>query len=74
VQFATPLWGIFCGGSISVIVLFGLFYLMRVLEPEDSERFKLLAGMLPKRLAGPVDTLLSLLARREPESVTPANL
>ena len=74
VQFATPLWEILCGGSASLIVLFGLFYLMRVLEPEDRDRFKLLAAMLPKPLAGPVDNLLSLLARREPESVTPANL
>jgi O-antigen/teichoic acid export membrane protein len=74
VQFATPLWEILCGGSASLIVLFGLFYLMRVLEPEDRDRFKLLAAMLPKPLAGPVDNLLSLLARREPENVTPANL
>jgi hypothetical protein len=71
VQFATPLWAILCGGSASVFVLFGLFYLMRVLEPEDHDRFKLLAGMLPKPIAGPVQKILSLLACPEPESVTP---
>jgi hypothetical protein len=34
---------------------------MRVLEPEDRNRFKILTGMLPKRVAGPVDTMLSWL-------------
>jgi hypothetical protein len=58
-----PLWGILWGGSASLIVLFGLFYLMRVLEPEDRDRFKILTGMLPKPVAGPVDTFLSLLVR-----------
>jgi O-antigen/teichoic acid export membrane protein len=61
VRFATPLWAILCGGSASLIVLFGLYYLLRVLEPEDHDRFKLLAGMLPKPIAGPVDRFLSLL-------------
>jgi O-antigen/teichoic acid export membrane protein len=60
-----PLWAVLCGGSASLIVLFGLFYWMRVLEPEDRDRFKLLAGMLPKPLAGPADKLLSLLVRAE---------
>jgi O-antigen/teichoic acid export membrane protein len=60
-----PLWAVLCGGSASLIVLFGLLYWMRVLEPEDRDRFKLLAGMLPKPLAGPADKLLSLLVRAE---------
>ncbi len=63
VQFATPLWAILCGGSASLIVLFGLFYLMRVLEPEDHDRFRTLTRMLPKPLAGPAYEILSLLAR-----------
>jgi O-antigen/teichoic acid export membrane protein len=74
VQFATPLWAILCGGSASVFVLFGLFYLLRVLEPEDRDRFKLLAGMLPKPLAGPVDNLLSLLTRPESGDATPTKV
>jgi O-antigen/teichoic acid export membrane protein len=69
-----PLWGILCGGSASLFVLFGLFYLMRVLEPEDHGRFKLLAGMLPKPLAGPVDNLLSLLTRPESGDATPTKV
>jgi O-antigen/teichoic acid export membrane protein len=60
----TPFWAVLWGGSAALIVLFGLFYLMRVLEPEDRDRFKHVHGMLPKPLAGPVDNLLSLLARR----------
>jgi O-antigen/teichoic acid export membrane protein len=60
-----PLWGILCGGSTSLIVLFGLFYLLRVLEPEDRDRFRILTGMLPKPIAGPADKILSLLIRRE---------
>jgi O-antigen/teichoic acid export membrane protein len=69
-----PLWAILCGGSASLIVFFGLVYLMRVLDPEDHDRFKLLAGMLPRPIAGPVHKILSLLARPEPESITPTNV
>ena len=60
-----PLWGILVGGSASLIVLFGLFYLMRVLEPEDRDRLDMLARMLPKRIAGPANRVLSLLIRPE---------
>jgi len=60
-----PLWGILCGGSASLIVLFGLFYLLRVLEPEDRTRFKILTGMLPKTFAEPADKIVSLLIRPE---------
>jgi O-antigen/teichoic acid export membrane protein len=56
-----PLWGILWGGSASLIVLFALLYLMRVLEPEDCARFKTLTHMLPKLIAGPADSILSLL-------------
>jgi O-antigen/teichoic acid export membrane protein len=66
VRFATPLWAILCGGSASLVVLFGFYYLMRVLEPEDRDRFKILTGMLPRPIAGPASKILSLLARPEP--------
>jgi O-antigen/teichoic acid export membrane protein len=67
-----PLWGILCGGIASLVVLFGLIYLMRVLEPEDRDRFEILAGMLPKPVAGPVDTMLSWLTsgEKDPAVVT----
>jgi O-antigen/teichoic acid export membrane protein len=58
-----PLWAILWGGSASLIVLFGLFYLMRVLEPEDHDRFKILTGILPKPISGPVNKFLTLLIR-----------
>jgi O-antigen/teichoic acid export membrane protein len=69
-----PIWGILAGGSAAMLVLFGLFYLMRVLEPEDHDRFKLLVSMLPKSIAGPMDTVLLLLIRKEPRSVNPTNV
>ena len=55
-------------------MLFGLFYLLRVLEPEDHGRFRLLAEMLPRPIAGPVSTIFSLLTRPKFESVAPTNL
>jgi O-antigen/teichoic acid export membrane protein len=57
------LLAILCGGSAALIVLFGLFYLLRVLEPEDYTRFNTLTKMLPKPIGGPVDSLLSRLIR-----------
>ena len=68
-QFA-PLWGILLGGTASLIVLFGLFYLMRVLEPEDHDRLNTLAGLLPKSVAKPANLILSLLIRPNLTSVT----
>ena len=56
-----PLWALLCGGCAALIVLFGLVYLMRVLEPEDHNRFKILTEMLPKPIARPAGQLLSLL-------------
>jgi O-antigen/teichoic acid export membrane protein len=58
-----PMLGIIVGGSAALVILFGLFYLMRVLMPEDGARFATLAGMLPKPVSGPVNKLLSLLVR-----------
>jgi len=60
-----PLWGILAGGTASLIVLFGLLYLMRVLEPEDRMRLNTLTGLLPKKISGPANKLLSLLIRPE---------
>jgi len=69
-----PLWAILCGGSASLLVLFGLLYLLRVLEPEDHDRFQLLAGMLPKPVAVPVRRILALMARPESGSAAPAKV
>src|ERR1035437_955260 len=70
----SPLWAIPCAGSVSLIVLFGLFYLMRVLEPEDRVRFSILTGMLPKALAGPADKIVSMLIRPDLAGATPSNV
>jgi hypothetical protein len=60
-----PLWAVLCGGSVSLTVLFALFYLLRVLEPEDHVRFQTLTGMLPKPISAPAGRLLAILARSE---------
>jgi O-antigen/teichoic acid export membrane protein len=69
-----PLWAILCGGSVSLIVLFGLFYLMRVLEPEDQSRFRILTGMLPTPIARPMNTVILMLVRPESTAASPINL
>jgi O-antigen/teichoic acid export membrane protein len=65
----SPLWGILLGGSSSLIVLSGLFYLMRVLEPEDRDRFNTLIGMLPKPMGKPVNAAVALLIRQRNASL-----
>jgi O-antigen/teichoic acid export membrane protein len=69
-----PLWAIACGGSTALIVLFALFYLLRVLEPEDHVRLRMLAGMLPKPFTRLAETVLFLLIRIEPQSVNPTSV
>jgi O-antigen/teichoic acid export membrane protein len=59
----SPVWGILCGGSGALIVLFVLLYLMRVLEPEDHSRLKIIVKMLPKQIADPANMVLDLLIR-----------
>ncbi|MFZ1086359.1 MAG: polysaccharide biosynthesis C-terminal domain-containing protein [Terracidiphilus sp.] len=60
-----PLTAILFGGSASLIVLFTLLYWMRVLEPEDHRRFRLLAGILPRPISHFAGTILALLIRSE---------
>jgi len=69
-----PLLAIVCGGSASLIALFGLFYLMHVLEPEDRARFSILTGMMPKRIAGMADKILSLLIRPQFAGAAPTKI
>jgi O-antigen/teichoic acid export membrane protein len=63
--FLSPLWGILLGGSIALVVLVTLTYLLRILEPEDHSRFAQLSGALPRPLATFADRLLALLIRAE---------
>lgn len=69
-----PLWGILCGGGASLIVLFVLFYLLRVLEPEDRTRFSVLTGMLPESFARPANRVLALLIRPDLANPAPTNI
>ena len=55
-----PLLGILLGGCASLLVLLVLTYLLRVLEPEDRDRFAILTGILPRGLAKPMSRLLLL--------------
>lgn len=58
-----PLLGILLGGAASVVVLFVLFYLLRVLKPEDQARFTTVTKILPKPVSGPVNKFLGVLCR-----------
>jgi O-antigen/teichoic acid export membrane protein len=61
----TPFWALLCGGSAALIVLLGLFCLMRILEPQDGKRLSVLVRMLPKSVAVWAVRLQSLLIRPE---------
>jgi len=67
-----PLLGILLGGSAALVVLCALFYLMRVLEPEDRARFNILVAMLPKPIARLVNRVLPLLIRPASEGAVEA--
>jgi O-antigen/teichoic acid export membrane protein len=69
-----PFWAVLAGGTVALVVLMALFYLLRVLEPEDRMRFDILTGMLPRSLARPADRLVSLLIRREIAGATTSNV
>jgi hypothetical protein len=43
---------------------------MRVLEPQDRDRLRILTGMLPSRFAQPVEKILGSLIRQKLVSVT----
>lgn len=61
----SPLLGILIGGSAALFVLFGLVYLMRVMQPEDRVRLNTLTAILPKSVSGRVDKFLTFLVRPE---------
>ena len=73
-KFFGPLWAILLGGTASLVVLFVLFYLLRVLEEEDRSRLRILTGMLPGRFAGPAERIVSALIRPQIADATPSNV
>jgi hypothetical protein len=65
---------IICGGTASLIVLFTLFYAMRVLDQEDRPRLAVVTAMLPKPFATPAEKLVSLLIRNDLAGATPTSV
>jgi O-antigen/teichoic acid export membrane protein len=62
IQFS-PLIGIALGGSLALTILLGLFYMLRVLQPEDGSRLNVIAGSLPKPVSVPFKQFLGFLVR-----------
>jgi O-antigen/teichoic acid export membrane protein len=69
-----PLLAVLIGGTLSLVTLFVLFYALRVLQPEDQERFNVLNRMLPKRIGRITDKLVSVLIRPEVARVEASNV
>jgi O-antigen/teichoic acid export membrane protein len=69
-----PLVAIISGGSASLIVLFVLFYALRVLDDQDRPRLAVITAMLPKPLSGPAEKLISLLIRHDLAGATPTSV
>jgi O-antigen/teichoic acid export membrane protein len=59
----SPLIGILLGGSVAMVLLMGLFYLLRVLQPEDRSRLTVIAGSFPKPVSVPFLKFLGFLVR-----------
>ncbi len=68
-----PLWGILLGGTAACAVVVALFFVLRVLEPEDRARFNVLTGMLPRAIARPAEKLVAVLIRPQLADATPSN-
>ena len=70
-----PLWGILLGGScIAGSCCSGFSTLLRVLEPEDRDRFATLTGMLPESIANPVDAVMLMLIRPKTAEASPTRV
>jgi len=61
VMHVPPILGLLFGGITSLLVLLLLTYAMRILEPQDRDRFLILTRMLPSILAVPAGRSLSIL-------------
>jgi Membrane protein involved in the export of O-antigen and teichoic acid len=59
----SPLVGIIAGGFVAMAILLGLFYVLRVLQPEDGSRLNVIAGSLPKPVKVPFNKFLGILVR-----------
>ena len=57
-------WGLVVGSIVSLVVFFGIAFLVRLLEAEDCSRFKVISASAPRAIAGPIDYAFDLLSRR----------
>jgi O-antigen/teichoic acid export membrane protein len=69
-----PLWRLLLGSIAALVTLLTLFYLLRILEPEDRARINVLSSMLPRSLGRIVDRITSWLVRPELTSATASNV
>lgn len=70
----SPLWGVLSGGSVAMLILLLLGYVLRILEKEDRNRLSLAAEMLPKPFHEPIDRLLSVLTHSGSMAVKVTNV
>ena len=64
-----PLWALIVGGTTATVTFFLLAYAFKILEPEDSSRFKIISAACPQALAVPMNRAFDMLTKRmEPNS------
>lgn len=59
-----PLAGLIAGSVVSTAIFFSLGYMFKILEPEDRDRFKILANSCPQPVATPINYLLDRFTRQ----------
>ena len=70
VSFRLPaVWALVIGSITAMITFFLLAYAFKILEPEDTSRFKIISAACPRALAGPMNRAFDMLTKRmEPNS------
>lgn len=59
-----PLPGLIGGSVISTLLFITLGYMLKILEPEDRDRFKILTKACPQAVAAPINYLLDRFTRQ----------
>jgi O-antigen/teichoic acid export membrane protein len=66
-----PVWALIAGGTTAAVTFFLLAYAFKILEPEDSSRFKIISAACPRALAIPLNRAFDMLTKpMEPDSTT----
>ena len=64
-----PVWALIAGGTVATVTFFLLAYTFKILEPEDSSRFKIISAACPRALAVPMNRAFDMFTKRmEPDS------